>query len=136
MAHVDRPVRLVVAGDGTQRANTERVAEELGIADRVDFLGTVDDERLIALYANALAVVFAPFDEDYGYVTLEAFLARRPVVTATDSGGPLEFVAGRRERRSRRTDPRSGRGGAQSPCRATAGLPLRSAMPDTTRRRR
>ena len=92
MAHVDRPVRLVVAGDGTQRANTERVAEELGIADRVDFLGTVDDERLIALYANALAVVFAPFDEDYGYVTLEAFLARRPVVTATDSGGPLEFV--------------------------------------------
>jgi len=37
-------------------------------------------------------VVYAPFDEDFGYVTLEAFLAKRPVVTAADSGGPLEFV--------------------------------------------
>ena len=44
------------------------------------------------LYAGALAVVFPPFDEDYGYVTLEAFLARKPVVTTTDAGGPLEFV--------------------------------------------
>ena len=37
-------------------------------------------------------MLYAPFDEDYGYVTLEAFLAARPVITATDSGGPLEFV--------------------------------------------
>jgi glycosyltransferase involved in cell wall biosynthesis len=36
--------------------------------------------------------VFPPFDEDYGYITLEAFLARKPVVTTTDAGGPLEFV--------------------------------------------
>jgi glycosyltransferase involved in cell wall biosynthesis len=36
--------------------------------------------------------VFPPYDEDYGYVTLEAFLARKPVVTTTDAGGPLEFV--------------------------------------------
>jgi glycosyltransferase involved in cell wall biosynthesis len=52
----------------------------------------VDDERLIELYAGALATVYVPFDEDYGYVTLESFLARKPVVTAEDSGGPLEFV--------------------------------------------
>jgi glycosyltransferase involved in cell wall biosynthesis len=37
-------------------------------------------------------VIYPPFDEDFGYVTLEAFLARKPVVTATDSGGPNEFV--------------------------------------------
>ena len=37
-------------------------------------------------------MVFPPLDEDYGYVTLEAFLARKPVVTTTDAGGPLEFV--------------------------------------------
>jgi glycosyltransferase involved in cell wall biosynthesis len=36
--------------------------------------------------------VYAPFDEDFGYVTLEAFLAARPVITSRDSGGPLEFV--------------------------------------------
>jgi glycosyltransferase involved in cell wall biosynthesis len=85
-------VQLIVAGDGTQRANVERVAETSGVADRVRFLGNVDDEQLIDLYANALAVVYPPFDEDFGYVSLEAFLARRPVITCTDSGGPIEFV--------------------------------------------
>jgi glycosyltransferase involved in cell wall biosynthesis len=44
------------------------------------------------LYADALAVLYPPFDEDFGYVTLDAFLARKAVVTASDSGGPNEFV--------------------------------------------
>ena len=48
---------------------------------------------MIDLYAGALAVVFPPFDEDYGYVTLEAFLSHKPVVTTTDAGGPNEFVS-------------------------------------------
>jgi glycosyltransferase involved in cell wall biosynthesis len=81
-----------VAGDGTQRANVERLAAELGVTDRVDFLGTVDDDALVRLYRDTLAVLYPPFDEDFGYVTLEAFLARKPVVTASDSGGPIEFV--------------------------------------------
>ena len=92
MCHVDRPVRLVVVGDGTQRLRLEQVAEACGIADRVDFVGQIDDERLIDLYAGTLGVIYAPYDEDYGYVTLEAFLARRPVITAHDAGGTLEFV--------------------------------------------
>ena len=37
-------------------------------------------------------MLYPPFDEDFGYVTLEAFLARKPVITCTDSGGPTEFV--------------------------------------------
>ena len=92
MRFVDPPVRLVVVGDGTERTHTERLADELGVADRVELLGTVEDDRLVELYAGALAVVYAPYDEDYGYVTLEAFLSRRPVITAQDSGGTLEFV--------------------------------------------
>jgi glycosyltransferase involved in cell wall biosynthesis len=92
MARVDKPIRLVVAGDGTQRANVERVAAEAGVAGRVAFLGAVEDEQLLALYRDALAVLYPPYDEDFGYVTLEAFLARKPVVTAVDSGGPNEFV--------------------------------------------
>jgi glycosyltransferase involved in cell wall biosynthesis len=92
MANVDPGVRLVIAGDGTQRLNAERAAEEAGVADRVTFLGSVGDEDLIGLYAGALAVIYPPFDEDFGYVTLEAFLARKPVVTCSDSGGPNEFV--------------------------------------------
>lgn len=85
-------VRLLVAGDGTQRANVERVAHDAGVADRVTFLGTVADDELIDLYAGALAVIYPPYDEDFGYVTLEAFLARKPVITCPDSGGPNEFV--------------------------------------------
>lgn len=92
MARCDGALRLVIAGDGTQRRNVEQVAEEAGVADRVTFLGAVDDDQLIALYRDALAVVYPPFDEDFGYVTIEAFLARKPVVTCTDSGGPNEFV--------------------------------------------
>jgi len=92
LAGVRAPLRLVVAGEGTQDANLRRVAEDLGVSGRVTFEGAVDDERLLALYAGALGVVYTPFDEDFGYVTLEAFLARKPVVTARDSGGPLEFV--------------------------------------------
>ncbi len=92
MAKVPSAIRLVVAGDGTQRQNAERTAEQAGVADRVTFLGNVEDDQLIDLYARALAVVYPPYDEDFGYVTLEAFLARKPVITCVDSGGPNEFV--------------------------------------------
>jgi glycosyltransferase involved in cell wall biosynthesis len=37
-------------------------------------------------------VVFPPYDEDYGFVTVEAFAAAKPVITCTDSGGPTELV--------------------------------------------
>jgi glycosyltransferase involved in cell wall biosynthesis len=92
MARVDTPIRMVVAGEGTQRANVERAAHDAGVADRIDFLGAIADDQLVALYRDTLAVLYPPYDEDFGYVTLEAFLSRKPVVTATDSGGPNEFV--------------------------------------------
>ncbi len=92
IAKCGQGLRLVIAGDGTQRANAERLAQSVGVQDRVAFLGSVGDETLLELYRDALAVVYPPFDEDFGYVTLEAFLARKPVVTCTDSGGPNEFV--------------------------------------------
>ena len=92
MRAIDCPLRLVVVGEGTQLENTERLVADLGLSDRVELTGAVSDEQLIELYAGALAVVYVPYDEDYGYVTLETFLARKPLVTARDSGGPLEFV--------------------------------------------
>jgi glycosyltransferase involved in cell wall biosynthesis len=92
MQHVDRPIRLVMVGDGTQRARSEQLAATLGVSHRIDFAGPVSEQGLIDLYAGALAVIYSPFDEDYGYVTLESFLSRKPVITTTDAGGPLEFV--------------------------------------------
>jgi glycosyltransferase involved in cell wall biosynthesis len=90
MTGIDPAVRLLVAGDGTQRVNVERLASESGVSDRTRFLGTVEDDELVGLYRDALAVIYPPFDEDFGYVTLESFLARKPVVTCVDSGGPNE----------------------------------------------
>jgi glycosyltransferase involved in cell wall biosynthesis len=92
MAHVPPPLRLIIAGEGSQRAAAERTASAHGVRDRIVFTGAIDGDELINLYAGSLAVVYAPFDEDYGYVTLEAFLCAKPVITATDSGGTLEFV--------------------------------------------
>jgi glycosyltransferase involved in cell wall biosynthesis len=92
LALTDPGLRLIVAGDGTQRENVARDARAAGVEDRVTFLGSVADDALIELYAGALAVIYPPYDEDFGYVTLEAFLARKPVVTCVDSGGPNEFV--------------------------------------------
>jgi len=92
MAHVSTDARALIAGTGPEAERLQRLARELRVGDRVRFLGYVEDEELLRLYANALAVYYAPYDEDYGYVTLEAFRSRKPVLTAPDSGGVLEFV--------------------------------------------
>jgi glycosyltransferase involved in cell wall biosynthesis len=92
MARVRGSTKLVVAGDGSERAALAARVEARGLGDRVRLAGRVGDAELIELLAGARALLFTPFEEDYGYVTLEAFLARKPVVTTTDSGGPLEFV--------------------------------------------
>lgn len=92
LAHTDAGTKLTVVGDGPLRAELDALASSAGVSDRVTFTGPIDETQLVDLYAGALAVVFPPFDEDYGYVTLEAFLARKPVVTTADAGGPLEFV--------------------------------------------
>ena len=92
LAHSGPTVRLVVVGDGPLRSPLETIAAETGVADRVHFAGGIPDDQLVDLYAGARAVVFPPYDEDYGYITLEAFLSRKAVITTTDAGGPLEFV--------------------------------------------
>jgi glycosyltransferase involved in cell wall biosynthesis len=85
-------VRGVLAGSGPLLPDLTATVRRLGVADRVSMPGFVSDEELIELFAGALAVVYAPDDEDYGYVTLQAFLAGKPVITAADSGGVLEWV--------------------------------------------
>lgn len=92
MAHVSTGARLLIAGRGPERESLARLIDELSLADRVKLLGYVPDPDLIDLYAGCFAVGYVPFDEDYGYVTLEAFASGKPVVTACDSGGVLEFV--------------------------------------------
>lgn len=83
---------VVLAGVGGAASMYQELAEELGIVDRVRFVGHISEEQKRRYYSNALAVFFAPYQEDLGYVTLEAMLASKPVITCADSGGPTEFV--------------------------------------------
>ena len=92
LAHTRTPMRAKIAGRGPERAALEVLVAELGLSDRVELLGWVDDEQLVDLYAGSLAVYYAPFDEDYGYVTVEGFRSGKPVLTTCDAGGVLEFV--------------------------------------------
>lgn len=93
LAHSSSGVRLVLAGEGPLHDSLAARASELGVSDRLDMIGFVSDAELVDLYAGALAVAYPPMDEDYGYVTLQAFTAAKPVITCADSGGVLEFVS-------------------------------------------
>ena len=89
MRHVRSPVELLIAGTGEAAdALRERAAD----VPSVRLLGRVSDAALAQLYSRCLAVPFVPVREDYGYVTLEAFCAAKPVITCTDSGETLAFV--------------------------------------------
>jgi glycosyltransferase involved in cell wall biosynthesis len=88
-------VRAVIGGDGEDRPRLEQIARDLGLADRVRFEGFLSDGDLVRHLGACRAVVFPPHEEDYGFVTVEAFASAKPVITCTDSGGPLEFVRDR-----------------------------------------
>jgi glycosyltransferase involved in cell wall biosynthesis len=95
MRHVRSPFRLVLAG----KADTEEFGREVqqridawNLQDRVTLLGWLAEEEKAHWMANACAAVFLPYDEDYGYVTVEAFHCHKPVITFTDSGGTNELV--------------------------------------------
>src|SRR5215813_14144885 len=95
LAHTKNPVRVRFAGAADQPAyqnELKSLARKLRVQNRVDWLGQIEEEEKRELYARALGVIYPPVDEDYGYVTLEAMLASKPLIVCSDSGGPLEFV--------------------------------------------
>lgn len=84
--------KAIIVGEGFLRRDYEKLAAKLGVADRITFTGGISRKDLLGLYARAGALFYGPIGEDYGYATLEAFYARKPVITCSDSGGILEFV--------------------------------------------
>jgi glycosyltransferase involved in cell wall biosynthesis len=94
LANVPDNIQLVFCGqsDSVYGTKLREKIEASPYRPRVKILGRISEEEKIDLYANCLAAYNGVFDEDYGYITLEAFFAGKPVITHTDSGGPLEFV--------------------------------------------
>jgi glycosyltransferase involved in cell wall biosynthesis len=87
-----RHVRAVVAGDGAGRSSLEELARSLAVHERIRFTGHITEAELIDHLAQCRAVCFTPLQEDYGFVTVEAFASSKGVITCRDSGGPTELV--------------------------------------------
>jgi glycosyltransferase involved in cell wall biosynthesis len=84
-------VRLVVAGDGDRRETLARRAAELGLADRVRFLGALPRERVLELFRAADAAVLSSSWENFPHTVVEALAVGTPVL-ATAVGGVAEVV--------------------------------------------
>jgi glycosyltransferase involved in cell wall biosynthesis len=85
-------IRCVIAGEGEEHNVLDHAIRTRGLSSRVKLIGRIDDGEMLEHLANCRAVCFPPFDEDYGFVTVEAFASRKAVVTCSDSGGPAELV--------------------------------------------
>ncbi len=86
-----RTVQLALAGDGDLRTELESLTRELGLSDRVHFLGRVDTRTLAALHRAATGFVMTSKLEGLGTAVLDAMAAGVPVV-ATAAGGIPESV--------------------------------------------
>ncbi|HYE85215.1 MAG TPA: glycosyltransferase family 4 protein [Vicinamibacterales bacterium] len=85
-------IQCVIAGEGAELDRLRALASHLDIEHRVRFIGRISDEEMIDHLARCRGVVFPPFNEDYGFVTVEAYMCGKAVITCVDSGGPSELV--------------------------------------------
>ncbi len=95
--YLDPDARLIIAGPPDRDEDGDalrQLVEEYGLADRVKLdLRFLSRQELADYVNNCRAVVYLPFQEDsYGYVTMEAFEAGKPVITTRDAGGLLDIV--------------------------------------------
>ncbi len=86
--------RLVVAGEGDDRARLQARASELGVAEHVVFTGFVGDATLRRLYADCAALVLPSRGEGFGLVYLEAMRAGRPCVALRGSAAEEIVIDG------------------------------------------
>jgi glycosyltransferase involved in cell wall biosynthesis len=84
-------VRFVIAGEGPDRRSLEGRARELGIADRVSFLGAQPRERIVELFHAADATILSSSWENFPHTVVEALAVGTPVL-AMETGGVAEVV--------------------------------------------
>jgi glycosyltransferase involved in cell wall biosynthesis len=96
MRFVKSPVRLIIVGrveDKNYLATLESLISKYNLQDKVKILQNLSKKEIVELYSKTLAVLFPTYNEDYGYITIEAMYSKKAVLTCKDSGGPTEFVS-------------------------------------------
>jgi len=88
----NKDLKAYIIGEGPEEENIIALINKYGLENRVFLLGKSDEKTVLSMYARCRAVYFAPLREDYGFITGEAFISRKSVITTTDSGGPAELV--------------------------------------------
>lgn len=116
--------RLLIAGDGPERARLQNLSAALKVSDRVSFLGALPHEQLHKIYAAADALVLASSREGWPNVLLEAMACGTPVVASNIWGNP-EVVS--RPEAGVLMGERSTAGVAEGVLRLFRGLPARAA---------
>jgi glycosyltransferase involved in cell wall biosynthesis len=84
----DRKTRLTLVGNGPDRGSLETQVQRLGLADAVIFTGAVNQDRILAYYAQADAFVLPSFAEGLPVVLMEAMAMAVPCVTTQITGVP------------------------------------------------
>jgi glycosyltransferase involved in cell wall biosynthesis len=84
-------VRMVVIGRGAERAQIERLAWSLGVADRITWTGQIPREEVLRTLAGAGVLIHAALHEEAGFAVSEALSYGTPVV-CIDRGGPPELL--------------------------------------------
>ena len=91
LPHLD-DTELLIAGEGPERQALKSLAANLGVADRVRFLGAIPQDELVRLYNAVDALVLASSREGWANVLLESMACGTPVAASAVWGTP-EVVA-------------------------------------------
>lgn len=118
-------LELIIVGDGPEEPALRALAEELGIAGRVHFMGHVDEDRKYALLDAADFFCLATLHEGFGIVYQEAMQCGLPIAT-TNNGGQTDFLAP--EKNALLTAPGDVAGMAESLARLARDKELRARM--------
>ena len=87
--------RLLVAGEGPERGHSEALARQLGVADRIEFLGWLDNHEMARRYQQSTVVGFPSlWPEPFGRVGPEAYIHGKPVVAYATGGIPDWLIDG------------------------------------------
>jgi glycosyltransferase involved in cell wall biosynthesis len=96
MQYTKSKVKLLLAGKGGCKNDEDEIfqlIEKYNISDKVTYRNRfISEKEKYDFYASCLGVAFIPHNEDYGYITAEAFKSSKPVITCFDSGCPALIV--------------------------------------------